>query len=315
VRPSDDEILVGLQQQLHDRLSLDAQWTRHSFGNLFATERRATPPGAFDSFCVTAPKDSRLPNGGGNQICGFADIKPQFFGVTPDNFVTAANNYGKITDLYTGFDVTLTGRFGQGGQASGGFSTGRERTDYCAVADKVQIGSNTDYSVGKVFLDNYVGDNVNNTGRTASGYPSSLYCAVSPPFQPDWKGLVSYPLPWWGLHASATWQNRAGPQVLANGTVATLANTLGRAPSAATLVAPLIAPGTLFEDRLNQVDIRLAKSFKIGNRGRLQGTFSLFNLFNANSILQEIYTYGPSWLQPNLILQGRLVKFGAQLDF
>jgi len=45
-----------------------------------------------------------------------------------------------------------------------------------------------------------------------------------------------------------------------------------------------------------------------------QGTFSLFNLFNANSILQEIYTYGASWLQPNLILQGRLVKFGAQLD-
>src|SRR5262249_23565234 len=70
VRPSDDEILAGLQQELHSRLMLDLQWTRHSFGNLFATQFRATPPTAFDSFCVTTPVDARLPGGGGQQNCG-----------------------------------------------------------------------------------------------------------------------------------------------------------------------------------------------------------------------------------------------------
>jgi len=76
-----------------------------------------------------------------------------------------------------------------------------------------------------------------------------------------------------------------------------------------------MAPATQYEDRLNQVDLRVAKTVKVGSRGRLQGTFSVFNLFNANSILQENYQYGPSWLLPTLILQGRLIKFGAQFDF
>ena len=34
VRPSANEVLVGLQQLLKNRLMLDLQWTRHSFGNL-----------------------------------------------------------------------------------------------------------------------------------------------------------------------------------------------------------------------------------------------------------------------------------------
>jgi hypothetical protein len=42
---------------------------------------------------------------------------------------------------------------------------------------------------------------------------------------------------------------------------------------------------------------------------------SVFNLFNANSTLVWNTTYGSSWLTPSLILQGRLVKFGARFDF
>ena len=36
VRPNDDEVLLGLQQQLTSGLLLDAQWTYHRFGNFFA---------------------------------------------------------------------------------------------------------------------------------------------------------------------------------------------------------------------------------------------------------------------------------------
>src|SRR5439155_12271899 len=67
VRPNDNEFLLGLQQQVTERLTLDAQWTYHRFGNFFATQYRATPPQGYDSYCVTAPTDARLPNGGGNQ--------------------------------------------------------------------------------------------------------------------------------------------------------------------------------------------------------------------------------------------------------
>lgn len=313
VRPSDDEILVGVQQQLRDRFMLDVQWTRHSFGNLFATQYRATPGSAFDPFCVTAPADARLPDGGGKQICGFADVKPAFNGVTPDNVVVAASSLGNVVDLFTGVDLTLTTRFGNGGQASGGVSFGRERTDFCDIATAAQIGTNTDTTAGKINLANYTGNSINNTGRTGTGFPSTLYCAVTPPYQGDWKALVSYPLPW-GLNASATWQNRAGPQILANATVAAFPNTLGRAPTAPALTASLIEPGTQYSERLNQVDFRLAKGFKVG-RSRIQGTLSAFNLFNANSATSLNTTYGPSWLLPNKIMQARFVKFGVQVDY
>ena len=229
--------------------------------------------------------------------------------------MTAASNFGNVVDLYTGLDLSLTYRIPKGGIASGGFSAGRERTDICDVASKAQQGSNSDSSLGKVFLDNYVGNNINNTSASAATYPSTVFCRVTPPYQPDWKGLVTYPLPLWGLSASATWQNRAGPQVLANLPLASATNTLGRAPSLASVTVPLIAPGTLYADRLNQVDVRFAKTFKLSGKGRIQGTFSIFNLLNANSPLALTTTYGPNWRTPSLILQGRLMKFGAQIDF
>jgi hypothetical protein len=314
VRPSDNEVLVGVQQQVRDRLMLDVQWTRHSFGNLFATEYLATPASSFDTFCVATPTDARLPGGGGNQLCGFTDYKPAAFGLTPNNFVTGANSLGNVTDLYTGLDLSATARFANGGQASGGVSLGRERTDFCSIASAAQIGTNTDTTAGKIYLDNYTGNNINNSGRTATAYPSSLYCAVTPPYQGDWKALVSYPLRW-GLNASATWQNRAGPQILANATVATLPNTLGRAPTVASLTASLIQPGTEYSARLNQIDARIAKSFKFAQHGRIQGTISAYNLLNANTPLVLNYTYGPNWLTPTSIMQGRFVKFGIQVDY
>jgi hypothetical protein len=105
-----------------------------------------------------------------------------------------------------------------------------------------------------------------------------------------------------------------GAQILASQVVTALDNTLGRAPNVGSLTAHLIAPGTQFGDRLNQVDVRFAKAVKVGH-GRIQGTVSVFNLLNANTALFLNPNYGPSWLTPSLITQGRLVKFGAQLEF
>jgi hypothetical protein len=304
VRPNDDEILVGLQRELVERVTLDVQWTRHWFGNILVTQPRATPPEGFDSYCITAPRDSRLPNGGGNQICGFMDIKPTFFGRTPDNFVTTAGTFGDVADAYSGLDVNLTAQLARGGVASGGVSVGRERTDFCDVIGTAQMNSNTDSSAGRI-------------GETnISSYPSTLYCSVTPPFQPDLKALVTYPLPWWGVHASATWQNRPGPQVLASHVVTNADTTLGRNLTLNSATVNLIAPGTEYGDRVNQIDVRVAKSMRVADgRGRLQASVGMYNLFNSNATLTWNTRFGPSWLVPTTILQGRLVKFGAQLDF
>jgi len=294
-----------------ERAVLDVQWSRHSFNNLLATQFVATPASAYDSYCITAPKDPRLPGGGGNQICGFTDLKPAYFGITPNNVVQSASKLGNVVDLYTGVDVNLNVRLKGGGTGAIGTSVGRERTDYCDMATLGQVGSNTNSSAGKIQLGGGAGS-IGNSG----GYPSTLYCNITPPFQPDWKGFLSYPLPWWGLRASGTWQNRIGPQILATeGAANGASSTLGRPLTAPTATLNLIAPGTLYGDRINQIDARLAKSFAAG-RTRIQLTAGGYNLLNSSAVLaiNSSYTSG-LWLQPTVVMQGRLFKFGFQLDY
>jgi hypothetical protein len=143
-----------------------------------------------------------------------------------------------------------------------------------------------------------------------------LYCHVQPPFQADVKGFASYPLPWFGLNASATVQNRPGPQITATYTIpAAQVQNLSRALGTSTATVALIAPGTMYGDRVTQVDFRLGKSFRL-QRYRLQTSMDVFNLLNSSAILSQNNTYGTTaWQSPTGILQGRLVKFGMQLEF
>jgi hypothetical protein len=62
------------------------------------------------------------------------------------------------------------------------------------------------------------------------------------------------------------------------------------------------------------VDLRLGKGFKAG-RNRIQGTFDMYNLLNSSAILAQNNTFGSAWRTPTLILQGRLIKLGVQIDF
>ena len=76
----------------------------------------------------------------------------------------------------------------------------------------------------------------------------------------------------------------------------------------------LIAPGTLYGDRFTQVDVRFGKNFRFGGR-RIAASMDIYNLMNSSAVLTVNNTVGPNWRTPTSILQGRLIKFGAQLDF
>src|SRR5262249_30689599 len=234
-------------QLLHPRVAVDFQYTRHAFGNFFASQDINHPPASsFSSFCVTSPVDSRLPNGGGNQICGFMDQNPTTFATLPFYAVQKASNFG---DVYTGYDVNATARLPRGGFVSGGTSIGHEVTDICAAAGSVLVG----YAPVAGVLASSAGTLLPFGSTAVAGAattPSTLYCHVEPPFQADVKAAASYPLPWWGLQASATLQNRLGPQVLARYTVTSAqVQNLGRPLGLGTAAAQLIAPGTLYGDR------------------------------------------------------------------
>ena len=134
---------------------------------------------------------------------------------------------------------------------------------------------------------------------------------------------VIYPLPW-NFRASAIYQNVPGIAVQASYVASnaeierTLGRNLGSCRGAAVcngqVTINLIQPNTVFEPRLQQVDLRFARTFRV--RGvSIEGDLDLFNAFNANNVLQLQTRYGPAWLDAQEVLAGRLLKFGAQINF
>jgi hypothetical protein len=86
----------------------------------------------------------------------------------------------------------------------------------------------------------------------------------------------------------------------------------------ANLTLNLVEPGTLFGERLNQLDVRIAKVFPWGH-SRTSVNFDLYNAFNVSTVLAENPTYSGTalnqWRVPTTIVTARFAKFCVQIDF
>jgi hypothetical protein len=280
------EVSTSVQHELMPRVSMNVGYFRRWYGNTRTTDNVLIGPEDHDHFCATAPSDSRLPGGGGYQVCGLYNISRAKFGQV-SNVVKMSKEFGDDKEIYNGVDVSLSARMGQGIVIQGGTSTGRTLTDNCFVVDSPQ---------------------------------SLLNCKVTPPFLTQIKVLGVYPLPWGGIQTSAAFQSLPGPQITATRTYtnAEVRTSLGRdlaSGANGTVTVPLIAPGTMYGDRLNQVDFRVSKIFRLAGGRRIQANMDLFNMFNVSAVLGQNNTYGSQWLRPTNIIQGRLLKFGGQIDF
>jgi hypothetical protein len=274
------ETAASIQHEVMPRVSVNMGYFRRRYGNFLATDNLNLSPSDYTPYCVTAPSDARLPGGGGYQVCGLFDVNRI---AAQNNVITLAKNFGEQTEIYNGVDLSVNMRLPRGIVMQGGTSTGRVSTANCFVVDSPQ---------------------------------SLLNCEVTPPFLTQVKLLGVYPLPW-GLQASATFQSVPGPEITAGRsyTSAEVRGSLGRPLTTGNATVPLIAPGTMYADRLNQLDFRASKTFSAGPGRRVQANVDLYNMFNASPVLAQNNTYGAAWLIPTQVLQGRLVKFGLQFDF
>ena len=287
VRPANWEMSAGVQHEVIPRVSVGGSYFRRAYINLEVSDNLLVASSDYDPYCVTAPLDSRLPNGGGQQICGLFDLRSNKVGQL-DQVRTTSTNYGDQVERWQGFDFTVNARVQKNLLFQGGASTGKTLTDNCDV-------------VGKI-------DN-----------PSTLYCRVETPFLTQVKLLGAYTLPW-DIQLAGTLQSVPGPQITASAvfTNAQIFPTLGRnLSSAATATVNVVAPGTLYAKRLNQVDLRIGKMFTHG-KTRLHALVDLYNAFNADTVLTQNNTYGTNgaaWQVPTFIVQARIVKFGLQMTF
>jgi hypothetical protein len=302
VRAGDWSFGASVQQQIFQRMSIEVGYYRRSFDGFTANDNEALTNADLTPYTVLAPQDSRLPDGGGYPIGTLYDVVPSKAGQIR-TLSTLADKYGKQYQYFNGLDVTLSLR--QGGLTlQGGTSTGQNVADACDVRDNL-LELNTGIGAGLV-------------GSTVS--TTSPYCHVAYGVLTQLRGLGSYVIPKIDAQVSAVFQSKPGALLSANYAMpaAQVAQYLGRLPSGnvTNVTINLIEPGSLYGDRINQLDFRFAKNFKFGAT-RSMLSVDLYNSLNANPIITYNNSFTPNgpWLQPNAILTGRLVRISADFNF
>ena len=303
VRMYNWEVAAGVQHQLLDGLSVEAQYTRRSYGNFTVEDNLLVAPGDYDEYCVTAPAAARL---GGGETCGLYDLDPAKRGQVR-TVRTAADGFGEWSERWQGIDLTMNARFDRY-TLSGGLSSGTvgNMRDACFTVDSPQ---------GDV-----LGDRAARPRRVAPGLHR---CEFRPPWRNNVKFHGTAALPW-DVDLAVTFLRLPGPEILADYTVrdSDVGSTVRfldpsrTSFSGGSATVPLLAPGEEYNDPLHQMDVRIAKRFPApSGRGRARVTLDVANLFNANTVLRQNNAFGSNWLRPEQLLIGRLFKLGVSFDF
>jgi len=303
VRPYNWEVSAGVQQQVLPRVAIDVSYFRRWFGNFAVTANRAVTPADYTPFSITAPSDDRLTNAG-QPVTGLFNLVPEQVG-NVDNYFTFASDYGEQIQHWNGFDLTVNARLRQGLLLQGGLSTGKTIADNCEIVAKVP-----GLLLGATLL---------GTANANVWLPQSS-CHQESPFLTQVKFLGSYTVPKVDVQVSGSFQSIPGPLLIANAvlTNAQVQPLIGRPLSgSSTMTVDLLPPGSDYGERLNQLDMRVAKLLRFGPI-RTAVNLDLYNLFNSSTVLAELPTYTlatSTWRVPSTLLTARFAKISVQLDF
>jgi hypothetical protein len=318
VRASDWQWGVTLQQQLLPRVSLEVGYARRWWDGPGGTgwENGVTDnlnrnPSDYERWVLTAPLDPRLPGGGGYAIPMYT-VTQAAANLPAVNYITFEDDFGpKRINYWQGVDMTVNARLRNGLFLQLGTTTGREVEDYCATEARI--------------------------GHGAGDSPDERNCRQVDPFLTTLRGLASYTVPKIDVQLSATFRSQPEAEILFTGAGSATWNipnsmvqaALGRlAPGTliggTTTVQLLDANNRLFVGgRRNQVDLRIAKILRLGDR-RIDAGIDVNNLLNTNYATTYSGTYqfnadpragGGTFLNPTAIFNPRFVRVNLTFNF
>jgi hypothetical protein len=230
------------------------------------TDNLSISPANLGAWNLTAPKDVRLPGGGGNVIGPLYNIDPAVFGQS-NLFIESTTKVGDDTRVFNGVDATVTVRRVTGLTLSASTSTGKVVNDWCAIRAAVP-----EATIGFAFA------------------PLTPYCHTESPFQTSFRVLATYTIPRVDVLISSVFQDK--PNVgtdqlvslpanytLAAGDLASAQAQIGRPLSPYTPpnnAVNLVAPGALYGDRVRQWDFSVKKIIRMASR-RLTVGVDMYN--------------------------------------
>jgi hypothetical protein len=316
-RPHNWGLGLTLQQEIAPRTSLTVGFHRNWWNNWYVVDNRATSLEDYTPFSILAPRDPRLPDGGGYPISGLYNLVPTKVGLV-DELAQSARNFGEQTENWQGFDVSVSARLREGLTLQGGTSTGRRLADGCEVRSRLpELGMGP---TGRA--NSSVTANVQTTTARGALSVTNPWCRIAEPYRTDFRGLATYTIPRVDVHVAATWISVPGDSLEANfvadnAWIAAGPQPLGRPLTGATNVTVnLLEPFTVFADRRNNLDLRVAKILRYAGM-RTQIGVDIYNLMNTDVVTErnEGFVPGGSWLIPTAIQPARYARISAQFDF
>lgn len=203
------------------------------------------------------------------EVITIYDILPEWLGQLNQNLQTVSSDINGRS--YLGYDLLVNSRLKNGATVNGGVSVGRFASNSCDVFNP-------------------------NDQR---------FCDTSPydiPWQPTFKLSGVYPMPF-GIRFSGVFQSALfeySDSYLINRTVAP-----GLIQPSVTV--QLSAPGSTFYPRATQLDIGIARKFRVG-KTTITPTLEFFNLFNSSTVQTWVTAYGPNLHNVNTNMLGRLIR-------
>ncbi|HZT75580.1 MAG TPA: carboxypeptidase regulatory-like domain-containing protein [Vicinamibacterales bacterium] len=293
-RPYVDQYNVGATQEVLTGVSVSAEWFHNAQHQVFI-QNNILRPGTYSNGTVT--------NSSYRPVTVFSPIDGTPLTIyDPINATVGraqsfiVTNDPNLTQVYDALEFNFNARLPHGARLFGGTATDRAVANTC---DAAATNPNFLVTIG----------GTNYCDQSNSGIP----------WRTQFKLAGTYPLPWWGVIVSGSYQGLPGYQIgtqaltaggagapnftqisgagstwsitsstkytVCPGNSASQGCTVGAlvAPGLITAAAvPLYAPGTELMPRLNQVDFSVAKRVKAG-RFSFDPKLDIFNAFNSSA--------------------------------
>ena len=302
---------VGIQHELTPGLSVEVAYFRRNNSNYLVADNLNIGPQHFSPFSIIAPTDPVLGSYSGQVLDGLYTLSEEGAALGTNNQMVPASDYGDMWETFNGIDFIFDGRFPNGITLAGGVATGASEVYECFVVD--------------------------NPMQARDGY-----CNYAPAWsdRTQYKFNGSVPLPY-DMAFSFVFQSLPGERRFSNYGVDRqldfVEQQLGHQLKEGSLTVPLFPGGIGFwtdarggtlttsryvdnsvqwEPQVTQIDLRLTKILRFGG-GLIRANFDVFNILNANAVTRVIDTYTTPDDYPRVtgIMNGRLVKFGATIDW
>lgn len=280
-RPYNDEFNVGVEHQLIPNLAVGVSYHRRHHRDGLGIIDRARPASGY------IPETRTFDNAGVQDTITVYRLRPELGGQR-DRVI---DNVDVLRSNYDGVQFDVQKRMSNRWQLLAGLSLQKHK-GFNHSGTFTNPGNTTDF---------------NNPNFLINRDNGSVFIEL------PWTFTLagSYVLPLWDITTSAKYTARAGDPLIRDA-VFTFTNPTVSQPSETVFVAQRGEDRT--EDVTRFLDLRVSKRLNVG-RANLEGTVDMFNVLNANHVLNQVTRVGATLGRPNSILTPRIIRFGLTARF